>query len=165
MKILSWPWPTRRVAASYERVQELARERASMEGLVGISRQYRQLVEEIGDLEALIQEGAEPDLVQMAREELEANRERLEVVSKSLRTALIPKNPNDQRDVIIEIRAGTGGDEAGLFAADLYHAYSRYAQNRGWDVDLMDVNSSEVGGYNKIAFEIQGQGVFQPPEI
>ncbi len=148
------------VAANYERVQELARERASLEELVGIARQYRQLLEEIADLEALIQEGAEPDLAQMAREELEANESRLETVTQSLRTALLPKNPNDQRDVIVEIRAGTGGDEAGLFAADLYNAYSRYAQNRGWNVDIMDVNSSEVGGYNKIVFEIQGRGAF-----
>ncbi len=148
------------VAANYERVQELARERASLEDLVGIARQYLELVEEIADLEALIQEGGEPELAQMAREELEANRARLERVTQSLRTALIPKNPNDQRDVIIEIRAGTGGDEAGLFAEDLYRAYSRYAQNRGWKVEVMDANPTEVGGYNKIVFEIQGQGVF-----
>ena len=148
------------VAASYERIQELAKERASLEELVGISRRYRQLLEEIADLEALIQEGAEPDLVQMAREELEADKVRLEEVSQSLRTALLPKDPNDQKDVIIEIRAGTGGDEAGLFARDLYRAYHRYAQIRGWDVDIMDSNPSDVGGYNKIAFEIQGRGAY-----
>ena len=148
------------VAASYERIQELAKERASLEELVGISRRYRQLLEEIADLEALIQEGAEPDLVQMAREELEADKVRFEEVSQSLRTALLPKDPNDQKDVIIEIRAGTGGDEAGLFARDLYRAYHRYAQIRGWDVDIMDSNPSDVGGYNKIAFEIQGRGAY-----
>ena len=148
------------VVVNYERVQVLAKERASLEGLVGIARRYRQLLEEIADLEALIQEGPEPDLAQMARDELDANRETMEAVVLSLRTALLPKNPNDQRDVIIEIRAGTGGDEAGLFARDLYRAYSRYAQNRGWEVDLMDANLSEVGGYNKIVFEVQGQGAF-----
>ena len=148
------------VAVNFERIQELAKERASLEELVGISRQYRQLLEEIADLEALIQEGAEPDLVQMAREELEANKVSLEEVSQSLRTALLPKDPNDQRDVIIEIRAGTGGDEAGLFARDLYRAYHRYAQNRGWEVDVMDSNPSEVGGYNKVVFEVQGRGAF-----
>ncbi len=148
------------VVVNYERVQALAKERASLEGLVGIALRYRQLLEEIADLEALIQEGPEPDLAQMARDELDANRETMEAVVLSLRTALLPKNPNDQRDVIIEIRAGTGGDEAGLFARDLYRAYSRYAQNRGWEVDLMDANLSEVGGYNKIVFEVQGQGAF-----
>ena len=148
------------VVVDYEQVQALARERASMEGLVGIARQYRELLEEIADLEALIQEGTEPELAQMAREEMEDNRERLEALTLSLRTALLPKNPNDERDVIIEIRAGTGGDEAGLFARDLYRAYSRYAQNRGWEVDIMDSNPSEVGGFNKVVFEVQGQGAF-----
>ena len=148
------------VVVNYEKVQALAKERASMEGLVGIARQYRELLEEIADLEALIQEGTEPELAQMARDELECNQAQLESLTLSLRTALLPKNPNDQRDVIIEIRAGTGGDEAGLFARDLYRAYSRYAQNRGWEVDVMDSNPSEVGGFNKIVFEVQGQGAF-----
>ncbi len=148
------------VVVNYERVQALAKERASMEGLVSIARQYRELLEEISDLEDLIQEGTEPELTQMAREELEGNQAELETLTLSLRTALLPKNPNDQRDVIIEIRAGTGGDEAGLFARDLYRAYSRYAQNRGWEVDVMDANPSEVGGFNKVVFEIQGEGAF-----
>ena len=148
------------VVVNYEKVQALAKERSSLEDLVDIGRQYRQLLEEIADLDALIQEGSEPELAEMAREELEANHEKLEELTISLRTALLPKNPNDQRDVIIEIRAGTGGDEAGLFARDLYRAYSRYAQNRGWEVDVMDANPSEVGGFNKIVFEIQGEGAF-----
>ena len=148
------------VAANFERIQELAKERASLEDLVNIARQYRQLLEEIADLEALVQEGGEPELTQMAREELDSNNIRLEELSSSLRIALLPKDANDQRNVIIEIRAGTGGDEAGLFARDLYRAYSRYAQNRGWEVDVMDSNPSEVGGFNKIVFEIQGQGAF-----
>ena len=101
------------VVVNYERVQELAKERASLEDLVTIARDYRLLLEEIADLEALIREGSEPALTEMAREELDANQEKLEEVTQSLRTALLPKNPNDQRDVIIEIRAGTGGNEAG----------------------------------------------------
>ena len=148
------------VVVNYEKVQTLAKERASLEELVGIARHYRELLEEIADLEALIQEATEPELAQMAREELEENRADLEALTLSLRTALLPKNPNDQRDVIIEIRAGTGGNEAGLFARDLYRAYSRYAQNRGWEVDVMDANPSEVGGFNKVVFEVQGQGAF-----
>ncbi len=148
------------VVVDYEKIQTLAKERASLEDLVTIARQYRQLLEEIADLEALIQEGTEPELTQMAREELEENRHHLEDLTLSLRTALLPKDPNDSRDVIIEIRAGTGGDEAGLFARDLYRAYSRYAQIRGWEVDVMDANPSEVGGFNKIVLEVQGKGAF-----
>ena len=148
------------VVVDYEKVQELAKERASLEDLVDIALKYRELLEEIADLEALIQEGTEPELALMAREELDANRDRLETLTMTLRTSLLPKNPNDKRDVIIEIRAGTGGNEAGLFARDLYRAYSRYAQNRGWEVDVMDANPSEVGGFNKIVLEVQGQGAF-----
>ena len=95
------------VVVNYEKVQALAKERASMEELVGFARQYRELLEEIADLEALIQEGTEPELAQMAREELERNRAQLETLTLSLRTSLLPRDPNDQRDVIIEIRAGT----------------------------------------------------------
>ena len=148
------------VAANFERVQELARERASLEELVDISNEYKEIVQEIADLESLIQEGTDPELVQMAKDELEPARENLEKLGQDLRVALIPKNPNDQRNVIIEVRAGTGGAEAGLFGADLYRAYSRYALNRGWQVEVMDSNPSEVGGFNKIVFGIQGKGVF-----
>ena len=148
------------VAANFERLQTLARERASLEELAGISNQYQTLSQEMADLHALIAEGPEAELLQMARDEYEAAKGRLERLSQALRTALLPKNPNDQRDVIVEVRAGTGGAEAGLFASDLYRAYSRYAQNRGWSVEVMDSNPSEVGGFHKIVFEIQGQGAF-----
>ncbi len=148
------------VAANFERIQELSRERASLEELVKIGTAYKKLVSEIDDLEELVHEGSDPELVLMAKEELEANQNKLEELTKQLRVALIPTNPYDERDVIVEIRAGTGGAEAGLFAADLYRAYTRYAQNRGWKVEVMDSNPTEVGGFNKIAFEIQGKGVF-----
>ena len=148
------------IATNFERVQELAQERASLEDLVEIQREYRDLSQEIGDLEALIQEGADPELVQMARDELDLDRVKLDDLAQSLKLALLPKNPNDQRDVIIEIRAGTGGAEAGLFAGDLYRAYTRYAQNRGWNVDVMDSNPSDAGGFHKIVLEVQGSGAF-----
>ena len=148
------------IAANFERVQELARERASLENLVNIGIKYKELVSEIEDLQSLIHGRSEPELVVMAKEEMEAAQAKLEELTQSLRLELLPKNPNDDRDVIIEIRAGTGGAEAGIFAADLYRAYSRYALNRGWKIEVMDSNATEVGGFNKIAFEIQGKGVF-----
>ena len=148
------------IAADHERVQELARERASLEELVSIANEYKELVQEITDLETLISDGGDAELVQMAKDELEPDQLRLEQLTQDLRVALLPKNPNDQRDVIIEIRGGTGGAEAGLFAADLYRAYTRYAQNHNWKVEVMDSNPSEVGGFNKIVFGVQGKGVF-----
>jgi peptide chain release factor 1 len=148
------------IAANFERVQGLARERASLENLVNIGSKYKELVHEIEDLESLVRDGSDPELVLMAKEELDTDQAKLEELTQSLRLALLPKNPNDERDVIIEIRAGTGGAEAGIFAADLYRAYNRYAVNQGWKVEVMDSNTTEVGGFNKIVFEIQGKGVF-----
>jgi len=148
------------IATHFERVQELARERASIENLYKIGVEYKDLVNEIEDLQSLIRDGSEPELVLMAKEEKEAAQAKLDELTQSLRLALLPKNPNDERDVIIEVRAGTGGAEAGIFAADLYRAYSRYAVNQGWKVEVMDSNATEVGGFNKIVFEIQGKGVF-----
>ena len=148
------------VAANFERIQELARERASLETLVKISSVYKELVGEIEDLESLLKEGSDLELIEMAKEELDIAQGKFDELTQDLRLALLPKNPNDERDVIMEIRAGAGGAEAGIFAADLYRAYSRYAVNQGWKVEVMDSNPTEVGGFNKIVFEVQGKGVF-----
>jgi peptide chain release factor 1 len=148
------------VATDFERIQTLARERASLEKLVGISQRHEDLIEEQKDLEALVQEGSDPELTRMAKEELEEVSEKLDKLAQELRVALLPKDPNDERDVIVEIRSGTGGTEASLFAGSLYRAYARYAQLQNWRVDIMDSNPSELGGFNKIVFEVQGRGAF-----
>ena len=151
---------TPEVATDFAKIQELAKERASLEQLAEISRQHRKLAREMDDLTAIIQEGSDPELANMAREELRDLEASLEDLSQTLRVALIPKNPNDERDVIVEIRSGTGGDEASLFASDLYRAYSRYAQLHNWTIDVMDTSPSTMGGFNKIIFEVQGKGAF-----
>lgn len=148
------------VATDYEKVQALAKERASLEALVNISNGYQKLVAEQLDLASLAQEGSDPELTRMAKEELESVESRIEQLAQELRIALLPKDPNDDRDVIVEIRSGAGGNEASLFASDLYRAYARYAQLHHWQVDVMDSNPSELGGFNKIVFEIQGKGAF-----
>jgi peptide chain release factor 1 len=148
------------VATNFEQVQALARERASLEELVAIAHQHQKLAREQQDLNAIIEEGADQELVLMAREELESITHQLDGLAQSLRLALLPKDPNDQRDVIVEIRAGAGGQEASLFAGDLYRMYVRYAQRQGWQADVMDSNPSDLGGFNKIVFEIQGRGAF-----
>jgi peptide chain release factor 1 len=148
------------VATDFERVQELAKERATLEELVGISRQHRELVDEQRDLKAIMQEGSDPELVQMAKDELAALEEQVERLAQALQLALVPKDPNDQRNVIVEIRSGTGGIEASLFAGALFRAYTRYAQLRHWKVDVMDTSPSDQGGFNKIVFEVQGKGAF-----
>lgn len=148
------------VAVDYERVQQLAKERATLEDLVGLARNHEKLIVDQKDLKSLVEEGGDPELVQMARDELHTAGQALEDLSESLRMALLPKDPNDQRDVIVEVRSGTGGQEASLFAADLYRMYTRFAQLKHWQVEIMDSNPSDLGGFNKIVFEIQGKGAF-----
>jgi peptide chain release factor 1 len=148
------------VASNFERVQALAKERASLEELVDLATNHRRLVIEEQDLKALVEEGGDHELVSMAREELAGVEGQLEELAESLRMALLPRDPNDDRDVIVEIRSGTGGKEACLFAADLYRMYTRFAQLQGWQVEIMDSNPSDLGGFNRIAFEIQGKGAF-----
>ncbi len=148
------------VAADFEQIQALAKERAGLEELVDIAQQRQTLLREQADLKALASEGGDPEIVQMAREELETIEDKLERQAQSLRLALLPKDPNDDRDVIVEVRAGTGGQEASLFAADLGRLYTRYAQLQNWKVDIMDSNPSDLGGYNKIVIGIQGRGAF-----
>ena len=148
------------IAADFEQIQALARERAGLEDLVEIAHRHQSLLHEQGDLRALVSEGGDPEIVQMARDELESVEEQLESLAQELRLALLPRDPNDERDVIVEIRSGAGGQEAGLFAADLARLYTRYAQLQHWRVDVMDSSPSDLGGYNKIVLEVQGKGAF-----
>ncbi len=148
------------VATDFARIQELAKERASLEELVGLSAKHNELLQEQMDLKSLVEEGGDQELVSMAREELDGVEQMLEDLAEALRLALLPRDPNDDRDVIVEIRSGTGGHEASLFAADLYRLYTRYAQLQNWKVDVMDSNPSDLGGLNKIVFDIQGKGAF-----
>ena len=146
------------VATDYEQVQALSKERASLEALVDISNRHKGLADEQRDLEVLAQAGSDPELARMAKDELAAVEQQLGDLAQELRVALLPKDPNDDRDVIVEIRSGTGGKEASLFASDLYRAYVRYAQLQHWNVEVMDTSPSDLGGFNKIVFEVQGKG-------
>ena len=148
------------IAVDYERVQVLAKERASLEELVGISHRHDKLAQEQKDLEGLLKESSDQELVHLAKEELVTVEDKMAILAEELKKALLPRDPNDDRDVIVEIRSGTGGAEASLFASNLYRAYTRYAQLQHWQVELMDSSPSELGGFNKIVFEIQGKGAF-----
>ena len=145
------------VAVDYARIQALAKEQASIKTLVELARQYRQFNGEIAEVTAMIREESDEDMTALAREELAELEERLEKVETSLRVELIPKDPNDGKNVIMEIRAGAGGDEAGLFAADIYRMYNRYAQRRGWTTDVIDANQTGLGAIKEIVFEIKGK--------
>ncbi len=148
------------VAADFSRLRELNRERTGLEELVAIDSVHRKLFEEHADLRALVSEGGDPELVEMAQQELVGVENRLDALAQQLKIALLPKDPNDERDVIVEIHAAAGGQEASLFAADLYRMYQRFAQEQGWSVDILDSNPSDLGGFNRIAFSVDGRNAF-----
>jgi peptide chain release factor 1 len=148
------------VAQDYERVAEYAKERADLEDIVGTYREYKDTAEELEQTKSLLTDDADPDLQQLAEEEVADLRARLEELKAQLRRLLLPKDPRDAKDVIIEIRAGAGGDEAGLFAADLCRMYTRYAERHGWSTELLSEHSTGVGGFKEVIFGVKGRGAF-----
>ncbi len=148
------------VSADYSKVQELAREQASIRQIASLSTEYRRVLREIDETAALIREESDQELGALAREELEELESRRAEVEQELRVALIPKDPNDDKNVVMEVRAGTGGEEAALFVADLYRMYSRYAQGHRWKIEIMDANRTGIGGIKEIVFMVRGDGAY-----
>ena len=148
------------IAADRRRLQELSKEKATLEDIVGMYQEYRAKSKELAELEALLNSHAEAEMMALIKEEASKLKQRQDELLRKLKLSLAPKDPNDDRDVIVEIRAGAGGGEAGLFAADLFRMYSRYAQAKGWQVGVIDSNQSEVGGFKELIFEIKGEGAF-----
>jgi peptide chain release factor 1 len=148
------------VLSNLKRLQELTRERASLEILVNKYRQYRAIAGQLLETRDLLDGENDEEMHSMIKQEINTLESKLESELEGLKVALLPKDENDERDVIIEIRAGTGGDEAGLFAGDLFRMYSRYALSRGWAVDIIDRNESAIGSIKEIVFEVRGKGAF-----
>jgi peptide chain release factor 1 len=149
-----------KVAQDYEHVAEYAKERADLEDVVSAYREYEAATEELEGAQTLLTEGVDPELQEMAEGEIAELQARLEALEERLQRLLLPKDPRDARDVIIEIRAGAGGDEAGIFAADLYRMYTRYAERQRWKTELLSGNATGVGGYKEVIFGVQGKGAF-----
>jgi peptide chain release factor 1 len=147
-------------ASDIHRLQTLAQEQAGIKDKVFKYREYRKTMANLESTRSLLDSGIEPDMVTLVRDELNTLKQREEELFQQIRTMLIARDPNDSRNVIVEIRAGTGGDEASIFAADLFRMYSRYAQTKGWQVDVVDVSESSVGGFKEIVFEVKGTGAF-----
>ncbi len=144
----------------FQRVQALSQERAVIEDAVNKYRQYKAVGKAIADTQAMIDGGLDPEMQSMAREELTGLKASEQELGEILRLSLVPKDANQDKDAIVEIRAGTGGDEAALFAADLYRMYSRYAQAKNWQIDIIDSNQNEMGGFKEIIFEVKGKGAY-----
>jgi len=148
------------VLADPQQFQRLARAQADLEDVVAKYREYRGIEREIQDVRALLEDGSDPEIREMAEEELRRLQPLRDKVEEELRALLLPKDPMDAKDVIVEIRAGTGGEEAALFAGDLYRMYTRYAERNGWKTELMSSNPTGIGGFKEVIFAVQGRGAY-----
>ncbi len=147
------------VVSDRESYTKVAREHAELSEIVETYRKYKKvLAEREGSRELL--EDADEELAKLAREELKELDRQAEELEKKLMFLLLPKDPNDEKNIMLEIRAGTGGEEAALFAADLFRMYSRYAERKGWAVEILDVNPTGLGGYKEIVALIKGKGAY-----
>jgi peptide chain release factor 1 len=142
------------------KMQELARERARLEEVVSLYRRYNKSVKSLEDTRVMLNDKLDEEMLSMVKQEIESLESNIEKQYQDLKLALLPKDPNDEKDIIMEIRSGTGGEEAGLFAADLFRMYTRYAQIKGWATDIIDINEIGTGGVREVIFEIRGRGAF-----
>ncbi len=147
------------VASDPKRFNKLNKEFKGLEEIVNAYNLYLQIQGNIETAEEMLDD-PDPDMKEMAKAELNELKPALEKLEEDIKTLLIPKDPEDSKDVIIEIRSGTGGDEASIFAGDLFRMYSKYFEKQGWKVEVLDVNEGSSGGYNKIVAEVYGENVF-----
>ncbi|MGB9004405.1 MAG: peptide chain release factor 1 [Candidatus Aminicenantales bacterium] len=149
------------VLANPQKLRELTKERAELEPLLKVYQDYRQTQVELRQSEDILADpGAETELKTLAETEREELRRRLERLEKELKVLLLPKDPRDDRNVILEIRAGAGGDESSLFAQELFRMYTRFAESQGWKVEVLSSSPSPVGGFKEAILNIRGQKVF-----
>ncbi|MDY4883298.1 MAG: peptide chain release factor 1 [Anaerovibrio sp.] len=149
------------VLADMPRWQRYNREHAGLEPIVAAYREYKAVCHAIEDSKAMLDEGIEEDdFRHMVEEELAEQRSRKEQLDNELPVLLLPRDPNDDKNVIVEIRGGVGGEEAALFAGDLFRMYSRYAEAQGWRVSILDANPTEIGGFKEISFAVEGNGAY-----
>jgi len=147
------------VGDDYQRATELAKERSDLEPIIQKATAYQQALESLDDAKLLL-DGDDLELAELAEMEIAEIEPRIPRLEREIKALLLPKDSRDDRNVIVEIRAGAGGDEAGLFAAELYRMYSRYAENRHWKVEMLSFNETGVGGFKEVSFQIKGKGAY-----
>ena len=147
------------VASDLKRLMELSKEQRQLEKVVTLYREYKTLDESIPELKEMSKE-SDPEMAEMAQMELETAESRMEELEQELTILLLPKDPNDEKDVIVEIRGAVGGDEANIFAGDLFRMYNKYAESKGWKITIYDASPSDQGGYSQISFKVSGESVY-----
>ena len=147
------------IVSDIKKLTELSKEQRGLEAVVNKYKELIQLERDIEDLKEMSKD-SDPDLREMAEIELVSSEERIEKIIEEIKILLIPKDPNDEKNVIVEIRGAAGGDEGNIFAGDLFRMYSKYAESRGWKIELMDSEQCEAGGFSYIGFMIKGDSVY-----
>ncbi|MET3684157.1 peptide chain release factor 1 [Alkalibacillus flavidus] len=142
------------------KLRQYSKEQADIQPVVEKYREYKDIKQQIEDAKTMISEESDKDVIDMAKEELEELEPQVEPLEEEMKFLLIPKDPNDDKNVIMEIRGAAGGDEAALFAGDLYRLYSRYAESQGWKLEVIEAHEAEVGGYKEIIIMINGNGAY-----
>jgi peptide chain release factor 1 len=146
------------VANDYARYSELAKQHSEMQEIVQKYREFKKAHKDLQENEEMA--AGDDELAEMAQAEIEPLKVRIAALESEIKLLLVPKDPRDERDVIVEIRAGAGGDEAGLFAADLFRMYTRYAENHRWKVEVLDESESGIGGFKEVVFTVKGKGAY-----
>lgn len=145
------------IASDIKRMTDLSKEQSSLQKIVDKSKEYKQVLSDIKENKSLLYDA---ELGELAKEELKALEPRVAELEEEIKVLLFPTDPNDERNIILEMRAGTGGDEAAIFVGDLFNAYTRYADLRSWKIELMDASPSDAGGYKEITALIKGEQVY-----
>lgn len=148
------------VLSDQVRFQKLAKAHSDLSELVAMYREYKSLVQQLEDSKEMLAEEEDEEFRQMLLEEIPELQEKVVALEQELRILLLPQDPNDEKSVIMEIRAGTGGEEAALFAGDLFRMYSRFAEEQGWKTEIMDTHYTDIGGIKEIVFVVDGRGAY-----
>ncbi len=148
------------VVADAERYRKINKEYKKLQPIIETYERYQKVQDQLEGARSILAHEEDPELRQLARDEIAALEEQTEALEVALKELLVPRDPEDEKDVIFEIRAGTGGDEAALFAGDLYRMYTRYFQRQGWEVEVVDENPGTVGGFSKVVLEVRGDNVY-----
>ncbi len=148
------------VIANQTEWQKHAKAHAKLTEIVGVFRQYKQVCQELQDAQEMLSEAVDPEFRQLVLAELEELKKQSSTLEGELKILLLPKDPNDEKNVIVEIRGGAGGDEAALFAGDLFRMYTRFAETMGWKTEILDSNPTDLGGFKEVIFVIEGDGVY-----
>ena len=149
------------IVKDVKKYKEIMQEHSHLKEIVDCYEKYRETEQQIEDAKALISEEKDPEMKEMAKEELKTLEHTIEQQTTEMKHLLIPKDPLDRKNIIMEIRAGTGGDEAALFAADLFRMYSKYAETRKWKIEIMSSNEIGIGGFKEVVFSISGKNVYE----